>query len=122
MLTMSERETKNFNFAMPMEFADEFRAFGDRYGERNKMRWAIAAAAVLKLLELPEAERESLVREIYSNRYFPERMSQMLRGAKAKAAGRRPKVDVSLMDEAGNALEEGPEKSPAAARPRKPAR
>lgn len=56
MLTVENEDPKNFNFALPPPIGNEFRRIGDVHGERNKLRWAVASAAVLRLLEMPEGE------------------------------------------------------------------
>lgn len=73
------------NLAMPVEFAREFRRIGDAYGEKNKVRWAVAAAAVLKLLEMPDKERSALIRALMGARREPDVLQQMVEDAKLKA-------------------------------------
>jgi hypothetical protein len=85
MTAMAKEQTKNFNFSLPVELADEFRKIGDVHGERNKLRWAIAGAAMLCLLELPDEKKHELIRQVVSSRYYPESLQDMIRQAKSKA-------------------------------------
>lgn len=87
MLSVSEQRIGNFNFAMPPVIAAEFRRIGDVHGERNKLRWAVAAAAVLKLLEMPPAEMEELIVQVAGAKTLEHRLRQMVADAKAKASG-----------------------------------
>lgn len=100
-LRMPKTEMVNFNFSMPKGLADEFRRVGDIHGEKNKMRYAVAGAAVLKLLEMPEAEMQELVAEVYAARNFEGKLARMIAAAKAKAkAADAPAADVvNVIDE-----------------------
>jgi hypothetical protein len=91
LLTMAKGQTTNFNFSMPEVVASEFRAIGDIHGPRNKIRHAVATAAVLKLLEMPEGERISLIADILGTKAMPDRLHELIKQAKAKAAAGKPK-------------------------------
>jgi hypothetical protein len=84
MLTVPKVEVENFNFSLPTLVAEEFRRVGDVHGERNKLRWAVATAAVLKLLEMPEEEMHALIRAVAGARHYPETLEEMVATAKEK--------------------------------------
>jgi hypothetical protein len=75
----------NFNFSLLPEVAAEFRQIGNVHGERNKLRWAVASAAVLRLLEMPEEELHELIREVAGARHYPDKIKKMVEEAKARA-------------------------------------
>lgn len=98
MLYVPKKEMPNFNFSLPEEIALEFRLIGDVHGERNKLRWSVAAAAVLKLLEMPPNEMHELIRQVAGARHYPEKLSEMVGKAKQKAAGDIVYIPVSRAD------------------------
>jgi hypothetical protein len=91
MLSVTEKRLLNSNFSLPPEIDAEFRSIGDRFGENNKIRWAVAAAAMLKLLELTDEEVADLVERLIGARRFPDRMQKLVDDAKAKRKGGAPK-------------------------------
>jgi hypothetical protein len=79
-------DVANFNFALPPEVAVEFRKLGDLRGERNKLRWAYATAGILKLLEMPEDEREDFIDLLIGARRRPGKLQTIVNAAKTKGA------------------------------------
>jgi hypothetical protein len=102
MLDVEKPDITNFNFSLPKLIADEFRNIGDVHGERNKLRWAVAAAAVLRLLEMPDEEMRALIERVAGARHFPSSLRRMVEEAKAKAIDSDPTVE-SIPDNSGDA-------------------
>jgi len=82
---MSEKSVSKFNFSLPGALAMEFRSIGDIHGERNKLRYAVAGAAILKLIEMPKDERDALVQKVYGARHFPGAIEKLVEDAKKVA-------------------------------------
>ncbi len=97
MLPVAKEKLWNGNFSLPEEVAAEFRRLGDVYGDGNKVRWAVAAAAMLRLLELPDAEIHAMVRDLIGARQMPGEMGKLVRKARERAGSfdtpRLPPVD-----------------------------
>jgi len=104
MVIVPASNADKFNFSIAPEVAKEFRAIGDQQGERNKLRWAVATAAVLKLLEMPQAEMIDLIKKVYTARRFDGEMQALVDAAKAKAATPKTKYDEVVTFEAGSVL------------------
>jgi len=92
MLSMAKDDIVNFNFSMPAMLAEEFRRIGDVHGERNKLRFAVGGAAILKLLEMPEAERREFIERVAGARHFPDSIERMIEEAKGRAVDNDPNV------------------------------
>jgi hypothetical protein len=88
MFTVPQPPPDNFNFSMPTELADEFRRLGDPMGPKNKFRWAVAAVAVLRLLELPDDRIERLIDKVIIARRKGA-LPKMIAAAKRRAAERK---------------------------------
>lgn len=99
MLVMAKRVIENSNFAMPPQVATEFRRMGNVLGEKNKMRWVVATAAVLRLLELPDGERSALFKRVMAGRKFPDDFDVMIAEAKRQAEGKPPLDATAIEDE-----------------------
>jgi hypothetical protein len=111
MLTVPKDDVENFNFSLPADVAAEFRRIGDVHGERNKLRWAVATAAVLKLLEMPEGEMHALIRQIAGARHYPETLSEMIEAAK-RGSVPAPKP-IAPFDAVAASIRSAPEHAPA---------
>lgn len=98
MLAEMKKTLPNFNFSLPESFAAEFRRIGDIAGERNKVRWGVAGAALLKLLEMPEDEMHALIREVVGARKYPEELQKLLDKAKDKRPTRKTSKAKSRLD------------------------
>jgi hypothetical protein len=73
LVVASQRDKKTFNFSMPKPIADAFDSIGPQPepGKRRyDQRWVVGAAAVLRLLEMPEKDRNALMMKIAGAKFW----------------------------------------------------